>query len=266
VSWSAPGWQALADELAAWADAGRRATFWWRDDDAGPATPPLRRLLDLARGSGLPLAVAVVPAWLTDEGAAVLAGAPPGAAVVQHGWAHANHEPAAAPGPGGPARRVKGAECGAARPAPAVLAEIAAGRARLAGLGPRVRPAFVPPWNRVAPAVVAGLPGLGLRVLSTFGPRPAPEAAPGLRWVNAHLDPIVWREGRRFVGAAASLAALAAHLGARRRGTVDADEPTGLVTHHAVLDEEGWRFLATLLDKLPGQPAVACPPLDALLG
>ena len=29
-------WTDLTEELDRWALAGRRATFWWRDDDAGP--------------------------------------------------------------------------------------------------------------------------------------------------------------------------------------------------------------------------------------
>ena len=40
-------WQVLDDELAAWAAAGQRATFWWRDDDAAEDCPDLAQLLDL---------------------------------------------------------------------------------------------------------------------------------------------------------------------------------------------------------------------------
>ena len=34
-------WAALNAELDCWAAAGRCATFWWRDDDAGEMTAPL---------------------------------------------------------------------------------------------------------------------------------------------------------------------------------------------------------------------------------
>jgi hypothetical protein len=259
--WDAAAWAALADELAAWAAAGRPAGLWWRDDDAGEGSPALDRLLALAAGAGVPLALAVVPAWLTPEAAAAVAAAPPAVVVLQHGFAHANHERDPMPG----TRKVKPAECGAARPAPAALAELAEGRRRLGALGGRVRPVLVPPWNRIAPAVAAGLPGLGYRGLSTFGPRAAPEAAPGLRQVNCHLDPIVWREGRRFLGAGPSLERLRGHLAARRTGQADPAEPTGLLTHHRDLPPEGWAFLAGLLDRLRAHPAVAFPSLPALL-
>ena len=34
-------WAVLGDELARWREAGRSATFWWRDDDAVQRTPAL---------------------------------------------------------------------------------------------------------------------------------------------------------------------------------------------------------------------------------
>ena len=260
-AWSEAGWDAVARELDAWAEGGRPATLWWRDDDAGPVTPALARLLALAGETGLPRALAVVPAWLTDDGAALVEAAPAGVAVLQHGYAHVDRE-AAGP-PGGRPRR---AECGPARPAAAVLDEVETGRARLAPLGSRLQPAFVPPWNRIAPAVIAGLPSLGFRTLSCYGPRPADVAAPRLRQVNTHVDPVRWHDGRRFLGAEASLGQLRDHLAARRRGAADPGEPTGLLTHHPVLDPPGWAFLARLLGRLRAHPAVSWPGLAGLLG
>ena len=52
----------LARELDSWAEAGRVARFWWRDDDAIEPTPALSRLLDLGDTHGIEVAVAVVPA------------------------------------------------------------------------------------------------------------------------------------------------------------------------------------------------------------
>jgi hypothetical protein len=251
-AWDEAAWARLADELARWADSGRPATFWWRDDDAGASHPALTRLLALAGALDLPLVVAVVPAWLTADVAAQLRGAPAGVVVWQHGLAHQNHEPAR----DAAGRKVKGAELGPARPAAAALADLAAGWPRLAAaVGPRLAPGLVPPWNRIAPAVLAGLPALGYRVLSTFGPRAAALAAPGLRQVNCHADPIVWREGRRFAGAAVVLERLCGHLADRREGRADPDEPTGLLTHHQAMDEPGWAFLAEALARLRGRAA-----------
>ena len=67
-------WTDLTRELDRWADSGRPATFWWRDDDALTVTPALDRLLGLARDHQAPLALAVVPAGATAALAASLDG------------------------------------------------------------------------------------------------------------------------------------------------------------------------------------------------
>ena len=261
AAWDEPAWQALAAELDAQRAEGRTATFWWRDDDAGRPDPALDRLLALATRTALPLGLAVVPAWLAPEVAARLEASPTAVAVLQHGFAHVNHETTPPPG----IRKIRPAECGGARPPDLALAEIRHGRERLGALGPRVLPVFVPPWNRIAPTVLQALPALGCRAVSAFGPRAAAEPVPGLARLNCHVDPIVWRESRRFVGASATLERLRAHLVARHEGCADPDEPIGLLTHHRDLDVDFWAFLEQLLDRLRAHPAVRFPPLPTLL-
>ncbi len=147
-----------------------------------------------------------------------------------------------------------------------VLAEVAQGASRLrAQLADRFLPVFVPPWNRIAPAVIAGLPRIGFRGLSTFGARAAAAPSPGLLQINCHADPIVWREGRRFAGAAATLDKLRTHLTARREQHADPAEPTGILTHHRDIDPAGWAFLEQLLGRLRAHPAAAFPSLASLL-
>jgi hypothetical protein len=253
-------WAAFEAELDRWRDAGRVATLWWRDDDAGRAHPALERLLALAARRGVPVGIAAVPAWLDAETVAGLRAAPAAVAVLQHGFGHVNHETAAPPGE----RKVRPAECGGARPAPVVLAEIEDGFTRLrTALGARALPVFVPPWNRIAPPVAAGLPAAGFRGLSAFGGRGAPVS--GLRRLDCHADPILWREARRFAGVAAALERLRAHLADRRTGQADPDEPTGLLTHHRDLDPAFWAFLEEWLARLAAHPAAAFPPLPSLL-
>ncbi|MCI0372506.1 MAG: polysaccharide deacetylase family protein [candidate division NC10 bacterium] len=260
--WDEPAWQAFAAELDAWVSQGRQASLWWRDDDAGQPGPAFDRLLSFAADVALPLGLAVVPAWLAPEVAERIRAAPGPLVVLQHGFAHANHETEIQPG----APKLRPAECGSARPPQAVLEELAEGGARLqAAFGSRFLPVFVPPWNRIARAVFAGLPRLGYRALSAFGPRAVAEPVPGLLQVNCHADPIVWREGKRFAGASATLERLRAHLAARREGQADPSEPTGLLTHHRDMDPMFWAFLEELLGRLRSHPAVAFPPLPSLL-
>ena len=251
-------WDRLRAELDRW--PARSATLWWRDDDAGAAAPAFDRLLRLAAAHGTPLALAVVPAWLDEAVAQAIEAGPRGLRVLQHGFAHRNHEPPATDG-----GRGKPAELGATRPPDVALAELRTGWARLAALVPgRLRPGLVPPWNRIAPAIRDRLPGAGYRLLSSFGPRADGLAAPGLRALNTHVDPIQWRQDKRFGGTAWTLDQITTHLEARRAGRADAAEPTGLLTHHRDLAATAWAALDAILAGLRAHPAVAFPEFDPL--
>ncbi|MCG6952640.1 MAG: hypothetical protein LJE90_09735 [Betaproteobacteria bacterium] len=237
-------WAVLDDELARWREAGRSATFWWRDDDAVQRTPALERLLGLAREFEMPLALAVVPAAAQ---ASLFDALPESVCVLQHGVDHRDRSSAGA----------KRSEFPFDEPADAALARIAEGGARLARLaGARWSAAFAPPWNRLPAALAARLPAAGLRGLSAFGARACAYPAAGLVQVNTHVDLIAWREDRGFVGVRSALAQAVRHLAARRRGEADPDEPTGWLTHHLQHDAATWDFLARLLASMRRDPAV----------
>ena len=240
-------WDALTAELDAWAEAGRRASFWWRDDDATEPTPALDRLFEMSAETGAPVALAVVPAAMSRSLPARLAAAP-AACAVQHGYAHVDHAP-------------KGAgawELGAHRPAATILAELARGHEILsAAFAGRFLPVLVPPWTHIDAALVPRLPEAGFRGLSDFGARRARSPAPGLIQVNAHCDPIKWKGGARFTGAERALDDVVRHLVRRRLGEADAEEPTGLLTHHLEMDAATWALVAELLARVCAHPAAA---------
>ena len=236
-------WQAFRDELDLWAEAGQTATLWWRDDDATEDTPDLRRLLDVAGDT--PITLAVVPQPATEGLAAALA-PKPSVTPVQHGYGHLNHAPA----------DEKKMELGGHRPADIVAAELAMGADRLQRLfGAAYLPVMVPPWNRIAPHLVPYLAELRYLGLSTYGARGRAQPVAGLQQVNCHGDLIDWPGTRGFVGDAVVLGDLTAHLAARRAGTSDDGEPTGLLTHHLAHDEACWTFLAQLLQETADHPA-----------
>ena len=231
-------WHDLDEELARWAALGRRAGLWWRDDDATAPGPQLQKLTELPRQSGVAVAIAVIPGAADDALGDTLA-ALPGARMLVHGLRHENRAP----------QSEKKAEFGPHRPVYEMLGDAAIAWENLAGRFPGLAmPVFVPPWNRIDDDLVPRLPLARLHGLSRFGPRAAAPAAAVTDLVecNCHLDLIDWRGGRGFVGKDQALEILIAHLRARRDGTVDGSESSGVLSHHLVMEQAGWDFLQEL--------------------
>jgi hypothetical protein len=113
---------------------------------------------------------------------------------------------------------------------------------------------LTPPWNRIGGRTIEILPGLGFRGLTCYLSRKAAKLN-GLTIVNTHVDVIDWHGGRGFIGESPTLDLLVGHLRARREGTADPDEPTGLLTHHRVHDADTWRFLENLQDFIRDRPS-----------
>ena len=217
--------EALLHALDQRARAGNPARLWLRDDDAIAPSPALDHLLALTEAADIPVTLAVIPAH-SGPALATRLDAATGVSVAVHGWSHTNHAPASK----------KKQELGAHRPAPQVLAELAQGFRHLTHLHPQqFTPVLVPPWNRIAPQVVAGLPALGFKALSVYGP----EAPAALPLYNTHVDVIDWRGTRSGRPDAVLMDEIAE---AMARG----DAPIGLLTHHLVHDAQVWGFLERL--------------------
>ena len=234
-------WDDLDTELAQWQSAGRPVTLWWRDDDATTDGPALQRLLRLSAKWQVPLSLAVIPARASASLSAPLRDCPR-LAVLQHGYAHIDYGGGAEPA----------AELGEHRAQPQVLGELVRGRERLIEvLGAFFMPVLVPPWNRIAPVLVPELEGLGYQGLSCFSARQWYKGtrSPSLSRVNCHVDPVNWKAGGVFRGESKSLSMMISHLRARRRGEVDTEEPTGVLTHHWRHDEATWIFLEHLFER-----------------
>lgn len=221
-------WRALDAELARWRDAGRTPAFWWRDDDAATPTPPLRQLITLSKAGSVPVALAAVPLAAVAE---LFAGHD--ARVLMHGIDHRNRA----------ALGEKKTEFPEAEPDEETIARLAAARERLARLaGSRFLPVLVPPWNRLKQTLVPRLPAAGLHGLSTYGPRTAAQPARGVAQINTHVDIIDWHGTRGFIGEEAALRLALKQLASH------SDEPTGVLTHHAIHDAAAWAFLERLFE------------------
>lgn len=238
-------WRDFSEELNRWGAEGRLATLWWRDDDAAI---PCRQLDDLLRlADGTPVTLAVIPAragpvladWLEQS-------APSSVRVLQHGWRHASH--------GGSGKK---SEFPISRARDRAASDLRDGHERLALLfGPRALSVLVPPWNRFDDAFLPLLIEIGIGAISTIKSRGAAYPLAGIYASNVHVDLVAWRKQREFIGAAPALGALSAHLQARRCGSADANEPTGILTHHLVQDNATTAFLTELIGSTRAHPAV----------
>ena len=239
-------WSALDHELDAWSTAGREATLWWRDDDATHVTPALEHLLDIATTHRVPICLAVIPADV-DPGLRTLVDLHADVTIAVHGIAHEN---LAKPGE-------KKCELVEGRPPQVLASRLLQGLETLAALaGDRAIPIVVPPWNRIAESLLPLLTAHGFRGISTYGDRRSISPSQGLLQVNCHVDPIEWRGDRHFIGSESTLDMLIGHLARRRLGHADPDEPTGLLTHHAVWTDEAFAFLAEVFVRTRQHPAI----------
>jgi hypothetical protein len=231
----------LIAELDRSAEAGRRISFWLRDDDAVAPTPALDRLIALTERWDVPVVLAVVP-FPASRALAVRLADIGRMKVAAHGFAHRNHAGA----------DEKKQELGSHRQAATILGELELGLDRLSDMfGAQVLPMLVPPWNRISADLVPHLPGLGLRWLSAFGKDLPHQPSPGLVQIDCQLDIMDWRARRSHPRdlLADRLAALV-----HERGPASA--PIGILTHHLVHDEAAWAFLDELFRSTARHPAV----------
>lgn len=229
-------WDALGQELEKWAQQGKPATLWWRDDDMQFASPQLDRLVELSEKTRTPLIIAAIPDDIDLE-LQKLIKPTQHICIVQHGWCHKNHAPTSE----------KKQELGDHRPLSDIQKELSRGADILGNLfGETFTPVLVPPWNRIGQQVKSHLADWGYKAVSTYG-NAHPEGS-DIRQVNTHVDLINWRGDRGFIGTVPALEAITTHLHSRRTGTIPLRETTGILTHHLVHDEPLWDFLAELFE------------------
>ncbi len=232
-------WQPLRDELQRWAEAGRKATLWFRDDDAIEPTAALDQLLALSDRYSVPMALAVIPDP-TGKPLAERLARQDSVTVTVHGWTHHNHAP----------DETKKQELGPHRPREIMLDELRRGFDKLRDLYPRqFAPILVPPWNRIDKELLPELAPFGYRAVSVYGlakPRP-------IALVNTHVDIMDWHgtHGGRPHGELVDV--LVGELKNRFEGN---DEPIGILTHHLVHDALAWDFIDTLFQETAGHAAI----------
>jgi predicted deacetylase len=226
--------------MSTWLEPVRRAlasspgpiTFFFRDDDAGWADEALYRLLDVMLDRQVPIALAAIPTAVSPALASALRtllSRTPAVSVHQHGFAHANHEPAG-----------RKCEFGISRSRECQRRDLATGKERLQQLfGCSLPTIFTPPWNRCTRDTADCLVELGFQLLSRdvsadgFDLPALCELPVVLDWSGRHgasTGPAQWGQ------------AIARAIGGR--------QTIGFMLHHAVMTAKDHSMLSELLGVL----------------
>lgn len=225
--------------------------FWWRDDDTGNRGQELQQLLELRSSAAMPLVISAVPAWLDGNCRSLLA-AEPGIFVAQHGFDHSDHSAAGE----------KSIELGGTKASQRVIERIRRGLECLnTGDIPNLLALMVPPWNRLSEPVLAALPALGFRSISTFA-KDQRGIAFGLDHINCHIDPIFWRHGKRHMSET-ELALKTVEQLQLAGNDSNSNRPTGLLTHHLDMDHSAFSMMHDYLSIIAAHPNIDChSPID----
>lgn len=158
--------------------------------------------------------------------------------VHQHGYAHLNHEQSG-----------RKCEFGATRSRDSQRADIEAGKYRLKDLfGPTTEPIFTPPWNRCTADTAACLRDAGFELLSR-DTTAAPLNAVGLTELPVSIDWFAKRKNVRLTRE---------EIGSSFSGAASAAAPTGVMLHHAVMNEEERAALRELLQLVSTHSQARC--------
>lgn len=248
-------------ELDIWADSNLKAKFWVRDDDAFEPSPDLERLRDVAARFDTRIGLAVIPGMVTPGLREFLAENDRHFYPMPHGWKHINYN-----------RGRKPAEFGPDRPISSMIADAEFALQLFKECFSSSQPIFVPPFNRITPALVRALPGVGYAGVSLMpnqlewkllrlgsrvlwrGVVRMTEFKSGPR-IDVHLDIIDWKartaQKRKIISDL-----LVQQLRGRRLGLLPPDAPIGLLTHHLAHNEDIWQAIDDILGFLRSHKAV----------
>ena len=233
--WHSPhsDWQEQLTEAIDQASRNNSLQVFWRADDIGAGGWAFQALCRLFRHHGLPLAMSVVPAWLSDLRRKQLFESAPREESLwswhQHGWRHVNWQ-----------RSGKKSEFGEERPFEKQWRDIWRGRQKMLDIfGDRLVPVFTPPWNRLSLSTTRILQELDFKGVSTAGPLPRGAKPPlTLKNLRVQID-LHTRKGKDGAADFQALLDELASLGGRK-------EPCGIMIHHQRMTRFAFEFLHQL--------------------
>lgn len=234
--WELPPWEWRAQLAAALkCDPGNHPpNLFFRADDIGAGGRAFEALCQLFRHHNIPLALAVVPAWLTDIRADQLFAAAPLEERLwgwhQHGWRHVNSQLTG-----------EKSEFGEQRPAEKQWRDICLGLEKMTEIfGERLVPVFTPPWNRLPIATLRILQELNFKAVSITKPFPS-TIIPGIGLKNLRIQlDLHTRKAKDGSTDFLNLLNELSNLATKK-------EPFGIMLHHQRMTLFAFEFLNELL-------------------
>jgi predicted deacetylase len=220
-----PNWlKSISDVLD---NAEQPVRLFFRDDDAGWANDRLYALLDTFAQFRIPIDLAVIPEALDHTLVDELLSRQQAQQLIglhQHGYSHTNHEPIG-----------RKCEFGSNRNKNQQKTDIEMGQIRLhEALGSALDPIFTPPWNRCTQETVECLEELDFRLLSRDVTASELQSAT-LQQVSVHVN---WSRMLDMPLSELSIAIA---------NNLKNNELTGIMLHHADMDNENLKPLTELL-------------------
>ncbi len=178
-----PGWREMLDEACAKMASAGLPPIFFRADDIGAASRAFEALCSLFRIHQVPLAMAVIPAWLSEARQEKLFQAAPVNEELwnwhQHGWRHINWQ-----------KDGKNCEFGSDRAPERQREDILQGRIKMERIfGPNFVEVFTPPWNRFSTATLKALRELDFKGISAVDPFPTGiKSRYGIQHLPVRLD------------------------------------------------------------------------------
>jgi hypothetical protein len=224
--------------------------LFFRADDVGVPGIQFARMMDLFSAYGVPLSLAVVPAWLTPARWQYLKGFvknnPSRCCWYQHGWRHVNHE-----------AEGKKQEFGDTRSLAEISQDLRRGKHRLEQLmAEAFSPVFTPPWNRCGAITLQALKSLGYAAVSRSR-RSKPLSPGGLPDFFVNLDLHTRKEREPAAGW---------HNLFLEFEQAIASGFCGIMIHHQLMNAAAFEFLEVLFKALINHPKIQVVNFKDLVG
>lgn len=231
------GWKEQLGTTLERNSGSNQPSVFFRADDIGAGGRAFEALCMLFRRHEVPLAMAVVPAWLSDiRKKQLFESAPldePLWAWHQHGWRHVNWQ-----------RTGKKSEFGEQRPFEKQMKDISQGNQKMEDLfGDHLIKVFTPPWNRLSASTLKILQELNFSGVSLAGPFPR-GVKPSVILPNLRVQiDLHTRKAKDGASDFRELLDELASVPARK-------EPVGIMIHHHRMTRFAFEFLDELLHLL----------------